>query len=567
MSSPTRAAAKKIVANAIAKAVKPNAIARIKNIMHRVRARRDQGIAYMAPTGAYALSEPVITARTLSIMYPFSRLSIPDKLPRGFVSMDGRRALSTLPIARLTKTHGFLGDISQVNHWYIKTTSGFAIIHRSGSIQITASSVGRVAQQLETICPGVSDANVMKITKFDARMSIGRYLILENLTRYFPSHLGSVFYEPELANRAEVKWKSPAMMLIFYRSGQVQIMGASKPKEAVNIVSRIIDAVTPQRLFSRFATTDFAGRPVIEVRAAPRAPPSKNEKLAKLRKNKLNARHRLVSGYNYVPNAGQYVRPGPNLKPRLYNIKNNMGLVTAKINKAYRNAGVSMPQYVANMVLANPPFMMGAPGAKRAKNWNNTLNGHYIRPGPGKQPHFYKIPKDLKAGFQTAKKAYNDAGMNVPQRVKNIFGVTGGQASGSPGRANHVVSGNKVNGRQYSRLTVDQLVAIARNLGNAGASNRMSKASIFERIKGRATVKSASPVRAANVTVNGRTYTFSNDPLNQRIIRNGRKRVFSTLDKAEREAIARAYLGNNYTTVKAKDWYNAMRGKKLYPNA
>jgi hypothetical protein len=95
----------------------------------------------------------------------------------------------------------------------------------------------------------------------------------------------------------------------------------------------------------------------------------------------------------------------------------------------------------------------------------------------------------------------------------------------------------------------------------------MTKAVLIERIKSRATVKSASPVRAANVTVNGRTYTFSNDPLNQRIVRNGKKRVFSTLPKEEREAIARAYLGNNYTTVKAKNWYNTMRGKKMYPNA
>jgi hypothetical protein len=322
--------------------------------------------------------------------------------------------------------------------------------------------------------------------------------------------------------------------------------------------------VTPERLFRRVATTNFAGRPVVEVAAARRLPPSKNEKLAKLRKNKTNARHPLVPGYNHVPNAGQYVRPGPNLKPRLYNIKSNMSLVTAKITKAYEKAGVNMPQYVANMVLANPPFMMGAPGAKRAKNWNNTLKNHYVRPGPGKQPHFYKIPKNLKEGFKTAKKAYNEAGMNVPQRVKNIFGVTGSPASGSPGRANHVVNGNKVNGRQYTRLTTAQLVAIARNLGNAGASNRMSKASIFERIKGLAPTKSPSPVRSPNVTINGRVYVFSNDPLNQRIVRNGRKRVFSTLPKSERESIAQAYLGNAYRNIPAKNWYNSMRAKKKF---
>ena len=48
-------------------------------------------------------------------------------------------------------------------------------------------------------------------------------------------------------------------------------------------------------------------------------------------------------------------------------------------------------------------------------------------------------------------------------------------------------------------------------------------------------------------------------------MRNGRKRVFSTLPKAEREAIARAYLGNNAAAgVQAKNWYNTMRAKKKY---
>jgi len=48
-------------------------------------------------------------------------------------------------------------------------------------------------------------------------------------------------------------------------------------------------------------------------------------------------------------------------------------------------------------------------------------------------------------------------------------------------------------------------------------------------------------------------------------VRNGRKRLFSTLPKAEREAVARAYLGNNYSSVSAKNWYNTMRAKKMFP--
>jgi hypothetical protein len=249
-----------------------------------------------------------------------------------------------------------------------------------------------------------------------------------------------------------------------------------------------------------------------------------------------------------------------------------MSLSATKIAKAYEKAGINMPQYVKNMLGGAFVFYGASKGANRAANWNAKKNGHYVAPGPGKQPHFYKVPKDLKAGYMTARKRYNEAGVNMPLHVRrNIFGRNnngspnaGGAAGGSN---NHTVQNNKVNGKSYKKLTAAQLVAVARNLGNAGASNSMTKAVLFERIKSRATVKSASPVRAANVTVNGRAYTFTNDPLNQRIVRNGRKRVFSTLPKEEREAIARAYLGNNYTTVKAKNWYNTMRGKKMYPSA
>lgn len=549
--------------NSMSSPLRANAVAKIKKVLANVRERRRVSNNARAHINAtYTLTVPKITGRTLTIKYPFSHFSPPFKLPRGFISMDGRRTLSSLPIARVTKTHGLVGDVSNVNHWYIKTTNGAAIIHKTGTTQITAKSVGRVAEQLERVYPGISNANVMRVTKFDARMSIGRYLVLERIGDAYPA---LTFYEPELRNRAEVKWPSPSMKLMFYQNGQVQIFGASKPANAVDVVRQIIEKVTPQRLFVHVEATNIAGRPIgYEMKYAGHAPESRKEKLAKNALKKLNVRHPPVSGYNHVPNAGRYVRPGPNGKPRLYNIKGNMSLSAKKITKAYEEAGVNMPQYVKNLIGSAFVFYGASKAANRAPAWNSKKNGYYVAPGVGKQPHFYKLPaKNLKGGFETAKARYNKAGMNVPQHVRNLFGA--GYPSSSPvlNRPNaHVVQNNKVNGKTYKKLTTAQLVAIARNLGNAGASNGMTKNVLFERIKSRAIVKPTSPARAPNVTVNGRTYIFSNDPLNQRILRNGRKRVFSTLEKAEREAIARAYLGNNYKTVKPKNWYNTMRGKK-----
>jgi TATA-box binding protein (TBP) (component of TFIID and TFIIIB) len=571
MSSPTRAAAN----NRVRKA---NAINRIKKVLGNVAARRTNGTTvgsnYENPN--FRLSPVTITGRTVSFAISFARFNVPAKLPPGFVSIDGRRLLSGPVVARVTKS-GILGNVDYVHHWYIKTTAGFALIHAGGTVQITApNTAGRVAAQLERVMPGIlSTANSARVTKFDAKLKVNRYVNLDALENSFSREIstskGTISYESDLGvNRAMVKWKSPSMTLLIYMTGLIQVLGASKPADAQKVVAEIFNkTVAHAMIFKR--EYNLWGRGAVGFAGTSYHAPSKNVKAARAAATKLNSRHARVNGYNHVPGPGQYVRPGPNGVPRLYNVKGNMTLSAAKITKAYEKAGVNMPQYVKNMLGGAFVFYGASKGANRAANWNAKKNGHYVAPGPGKQPHFYKVPKDLKAGYATARKRYNDAGVNMPAHVRrNIFGRNNNgspNAGAARGNINHTVQNNKVNGKSYKKLTAAQLVAVARNLGNAGANTSMTKAVLFERIKSRATVKSASPVRAANVTVNGRTYTFSNDPLNQRIIRNGRKRVFSTLDKAERESIARAYLGNNYSTVKAKNWYNTMRGKKLYPNA
>lgn len=568
MSSPTRVAANN-------KVRKANAIARIKKVLE---ARRTGGTSVGTKYNGsdFSLSPVEITGRTVSFAISFDRFQVPAKLPAGFVSIDGRRLLSGTVVTRVTKT-GIIGNVDGVKHWFVKTNAGFALIHASGTVQITApNTTGRVAAQLERIMPGILDtASYARVTKFDARLKVNRLINPERFAptfaREFSTSKGSVSYEPELnVNRVVIKWKSPAMTLIFYISGLIQVFGASKPADAQKAVADIFNkTVARADIFKREASLNIAGRRVVGGFAGGARMLTKNEKAAKAATNKLNVRHPPVRGYNHAPGPGQYVRPGPNGKPRLYNVKGNMSLSATKIAKAYEKAGINMPQYVKNMLGGAFVFYGASKGAKRAKNFNDRLNGHYVAPGAGKQPYFYKVPKDLASGYATARKRYNEAGVNMPLHVRqNIFGRNNnGSPNAAGGNVNHTVQNNKVNGKSHKKMTTAQLVAVARNLGNAGANTVMTKAVLFERIKSRATVKSASPVRAANVTVNGRTYTFSNDPLNQRIVRGGRKRVFSTLPKEEREAIARAYLGNNYTTIKAKNWYNTMRGKKMYPNA
>jgi hypothetical protein len=126
------------------------------------------------------------------------------------------------------------------------------------------------------------------------------------------------------------------------------------------------------------------------------------------------------------------------------------------------------------------------------------------------------------------------------------------------------VNGDRINGKQYSRYTIAQLVRMARNMNIAGASENKTATQIFKMIKnkvGPSPTSSAGPSRP-NLVLNGKAYTFTN---NNRIVRNGRARQFNTLTRAERLAVAKAYLKNNYGNFESKPpktWYAALKNIK-----
>jgi len=507
----------------------------------------------------FRLSPVDVTGRTVSVKIAFSQFTLPARLPAGFVSIEGRVVLSGDAKARVTKT-GILGTVEGIKHWYVTTTAGFALIHAGGTVQISsANRTGRVAQQLERVMPGISNAP-SHITKLDTRLRISQAINAAAFVNAFTLVLrskGSISYEPELSPMIEIKWTSPAMTLRIGITGVIQAFGVKKPLDAQKVCAEIFEkTVAIADVFKREVTTNGRTGGFAEGFRASRTKENKA-------RDKLNSRYPRVRGYNHVPGPNQYVRPGPNGKARLYTVKGNMSLSAKKIRKAYETAGVNMPPYLKNMLGGAFVFYGASKGAERAASWTATKNGYYVAPGPGKQPHFYKLPKNLRAGYETAKKRYTSANIAMPVHIRrNIFGRNGnGSPVAAAGPVRHTVSGNnKVNGKSYKKLTTAQLVAVARNLGNAGAKNKMSKEVLYGRIKTRANVRATSPVRASNVTVNGRMYTFTNGD-NQQIIRNGRRRVFSTLEKAEREAVARAYLGN-VKNIPVSTWYAAMKAAK-----
>lgn len=59
-----------------------------------------------------------------------------------------------------------------------------------------------------------------------------------------------------------------------------------------------------------------------------------------------------------------------------------------------------------------------------ARSWTNTKNGFYVRPGPSKNPKFYKVPKNPSLVRQKVIRAYKNIGVNIPPTVKYLLGIS-----------------------------------------------------------------------------------------------------------------------------------------------
>ena len=74
--------------------------------------------------------------------------------------------------------------------------------------------------------------------------------------------------------------------------------------------------------------------------------------LARKRKMMTEARYELANSWNNTRN-GYYVRPGPNKRPRFYQVPKNPALVRQKVLRAYSNIGVNVPNNVKSLFMKN----------------------------------------------------------------------------------------------------------------------------------------------------------------------------------------------------------------------
>lgn len=525
------------------------------------RAFRAKRIAFTNNAGPFRLSRPRVTSRTVNIKLKGDLVFVwPTRLPTGVETLEGRKRIGQPPSYRATETT-FIGTPEGVKHWYFTFRSGGACIYHtmSKTLQIvvrgekTFEPVMRRA--ILTFISGSPKIDSIKTTNVDGIMYVDRFIDFDKIqSSGVPSRLGNyrnVMSDLFPSGRI-LKWESPKLTLVLFRSKKILIKGT-------------LDLSQAPIVFKRFAS--LFGNDIFTNGSSNAAPPTAAEMRNKQYAGRLNVRYPPGRPINYSfqrnnsdpfsIRSGYYIRPGPNGRPRFYKIPENPRLVAPKVFAAYANAGVTIPPFVKDALGIQNAVGATQGGPERAPNWTSTKPGHYVKPGPGRLPYFYKIPKGRAAAKKTVVKAYANASIRIPTPVRNIFGIENGAG---PRFGRHAIRNEKINGRHYTRFTRNQLIQIARNMNIPSVGPTNTLATIFGRIK--AAHGSPSPVRRTghNFIHKGVKYTLLN---NGRVNRDGKARVFNTLKKNERLEIAKAFIGagprfNHLATLPTKNWYKTL---------
>jgi hypothetical protein len=250
----------------------------------------------------------------------------------------------------------------------------------------------------------------------------------------------------------------------------------------------------------------------------------------------------------------------------------NLKGVGPKVIKAFKNAGRPIPNSTLR-VFANAGYPLNVNSSpksaaalknRRAPSWNATKPGFYVRPGPGQQPYWFKIPKGVASGRKTVIETYRKAGRNIPAAVRNIFKISKSVEINQFKNHKVVVGLNgilRINNRQATRLTKPELLAIARNMNVAQANAKMSPGRIISFIQRAAGIKpGARAAKNYHVQIGNTKYKLL---LNFRVEKtSGAQRTardWATLSANEQKAIANALVPAN-----SREEFNAMSKKDRY---
>lgn len=520
-----------------------------------------------ANIAGWKYSASTLTSQIVSVDIPVDIESIFDEVPRGFTDIMGYRGIGYKAVSRYVKSHGWLGDETGVKK-VIAKIGNITVSMTKDKVEVLGSGNYERAWLLIVQNGWVSKSLLTKkpvYVKIDGKFKLNTGFNLENLVLEFKSKIPKSSYSsvkpyiPEIFPSVSIKTVNPSIAYQIFENGTVLFTGIKDPKD-VEVPKQVFKDLL-SKLDKSMIGYGAAGTKLMQLS-------KKNKNLKK--KCILASRYDLAPSYTVIPPDGFYIRPGTDGKPRYYVYKAmeihgngvqyagsplDMSGVVPKVIKAFAKAGVEIPPHtkkvlgITNSNMVNKKKYLSSSNT-RASSWNATKNGYYVRPGPGQQPYFFKVPAGLAAGRKTVEKLYITAGRNIPVEVRRIFKIPDSFVVTTKPAHKITMGLNKVlriNDRQATRLTKSQLVQIARNMGIAEVNNKMAPNRLISYIKRTSGITKANlnyDVKIADTKYKFLTNIGSNR-IQKTIGSTQTTRNWATVPAEEQNKIAKAFLSKN----------------------
>lgn len=581
-------------------ALDPAAVARIAKLQKLWRSKR----VFTNTQGAWKVSPSALTAKIVTFKVPTNFRAVFDSEPKGFSEITGYKASFKKPVVRWVQGQGWIGSADGVNKVIAKKGQQTVVLTDK---YFDVMGLGNYEQAILAIvrngwAPKFLAQAPPTYKKIDGIFYVNKPFVLQDLRdelKKLPASMVDSIgqYDATVGGVPAIvlKLKKPKWTYQFFHNGTVLFTGIKDPSERDE----------PRKLFKEFFGPKYDLIALLAMNLA-KSPAIRKPgvQTSAAKKAKLANRNPLASSWTMAPPQGFYVRPGTNGKPRLYKWRKmerdittrewlnrggmNLSGVGPKVVKAYSNAGVPIPQATLNAFRrAGAPLALNAnenAGAKpaahanrRAPSWTATKPGFYVRPGPGQQPYWFKVPVGLASGRKTVISTYTKAGRNIPAAVREMFKipanvktnvVTFGNQEYKPGLQHRVTMGLnrvlRINDRQATRLTKAELLAIARNMDIPEADGKMAPARLISLIKNKAGVSNKLN-RSYDVLVNGTFYRFMNNGRVQKTTGEGvqTQRAWATIPVEEQNKIAKKLLPVNlhveYNATAKANRFNTLR--------
>jgi hypothetical protein len=551
----------------------------VERIQRLWRARR----VFTNNQGTWKISKPSVVSTISIVKFPVDLNAIFLGAPRGFTEVMGFKGAGQKASTRYVGGK-WIGDSTGATRVVAK--KGPQTVMISKGIVTVLGTGNPEAAYLAIAKNGWSAKNLVRekptYRKVDGVFYINKPFDLLGLDQEFrklpKTMVQSVSYHPELKSIPAVilKLKDPQWTYQFFENGTVLFTGIKDPKE-VN---------EPVKLFKQFFTSLGMNKSV--AIATEKTPALRRPVAAKKNTTKLAERYPLAGTWNSLrkPYAGFYIRPGTNGKPRMYPYRfmrrevatgevlnvgpMNLRAVGPKVAKAFKNINRPIPKVTLN-AFASAGVKLESPKTKavaahanrRAPSWNATKNGFYVRPGAGHQPYWFAIPKGIESGRKTVISAYSKAGRNIPPAVRTIFKIPASVTVNV--KPKHIIEVGlngvlRINGRQAVRLTVPELVAVARNMNIAEVNSKMKPVDIIQWIQHKSGLTGKKANKNFNLNLNGTKYRLLNNERVERTVGKTRTtRNWSTIPIANQNRIAKAFLNKSYHEA-----YNLQPRNKKY---